>query len=284
MACKTILVHCNDKQRVARIAGSAAGLGERLGSHLIGLSVAPPFQVVPTGMPAAPDALVIDDRAQAYRRDNPMLKAAFEAAVRDRSVTSEWREEDAGSATVADIVIRHASGADLVVVAQRDPHWPESPWLEVAERLAVDGGRPVLIVPNAGAYSEIGTTALVAWNGRREATRAAFDAVPLLQQARSVKVLSVDAQTTGASTGTSAGDFAAMHLCAGLARHGVTCEAVEGASDGSIGHALLDRAAEHGADLLVMGCYGHSRLAELVFGGATRHVLTHMTIPVLMSH
>jgi len=280
MTYKTILVHCNDKRRVGRIVGSAVELADQFQAHLIGLSVTPPVLVVPTGMPGTPDTMVIDERCQAYRRDNPAMKAAFAAAIEGRSFTSEWREEDAGSSTVADVAVRHANGADLIVAAQRDPQWSGSTWLDVADRLTVEAGRPVLIVPNEGVHSGIGTRVVVAWNGRREATRAAFDALPLLQRAKDVKVLWVDPQSSGEPTR----DFAATDICSALARHGVTCEAVEVASDGNVGRTLLSRAIEHRADLLVMGCYGRSRLSEFVFGGATRDTLKHMTIPVLMSH
>jgi nucleotide-binding universal stress UspA family protein len=280
MAYKTILVHCNDKKRVARIVGTAVELAERFQAHLVGLSVSPSVLVVPTGVPGTPDTMVIDERCQAYRRDNPALKAAFDAAVEGRSLTSEWREEDARTWTVADIVIKHARAADLIVAAQRDWHWPVSGELDVGDRLAVAAGRPVLIVPNAGVHSGVGSRVVVAWNGRREAARAAYDALPLLRQANEVKVLSVDPRSEGEETLA----LPAADLCTALARHGIACEAVGAASDGGVGGALLSSAIEHRADLLVMGCYGHSRLTELVLGGATRHILRHMTIPVLMSH
>ena len=280
MAYKTILVHCADKRRVARLVGAAVELAERFQSHLIGLSIAPPVRILPAGVPGTPDTLVIDERGQAYRRDNPEMKAAFEAAVQGRTLTAEWCEEDAGNAAVVDVAARYASGADLIIAAQRDPRWPESRWADIGDRLAVEAGRPVLTVPNEGIHSQIGTTVVVAWDGRREATRAAFDALPLLQRAKSVKVLSLDPPFEGEAPH----DFAATHLSAALARHGVTCEAVEGTSDGNIGRSLLNSAIEHRADLMVIGCYGHSRLRELVLGGATRHILTHMTIPVFMSH
>jgi nucleotide-binding universal stress UspA family protein len=204
----------------------------------------------------------------------------FQAAVEGRHLTSEWCEANAGASTVADVVVKHARAADLAVAAQRDWHWSESARLDVGDRLAMAAGRPVLIVPNEGVHSQIGSRVVVAWNGQREATRAAFDAMPLLQQAHEVKVLWIDPQ----SEDESAQPFAATDLCTALARHGIACEPIEVASDGDIGAALLASAARHRADLLVMGCYGHSRLSELVFGGATRHVLRHMAVPVLMSH
>jgi nucleotide-binding universal stress UspA family protein len=280
MADKTILVHCNDKRRVERILGAAVELADRFQAHLIGLSVSPPVVVVPAGMPGSPDTMVIDERAQVYRRDNPAMKAAFQAAVEGCTFTSEWREEDAGTSSIAEVVIKYARAADLIVAAQRDWQWSVSAQLDVGDRLAIEAGRPVLLVPNEGVHKGIGTRVVVAWNGRREATRAAFDALPLLRQAKDVTVLRVDPR----SEGEPDRNFAATDLCTALARHGVTSEAVEVPGGGNVGRALLNRAIEHRADLLVMGAYGHSRMRELVFGGATRHILRHMTIPVLMSH
>ncbi len=280
MAYKTMLVHCNDKKRVGRPAGAAVELAERFQAHVVGLSVSPPVLVVPTGAPGSPDTMVIDERAQVYRRDNLAMKATFQAAVEGKTLTSEWREEDAGTSTIVDVVIRHARTVDLVVAAQRDWHWSVSAELDVGDRLAVAAGRPILIVLNEGVHSGIGTRVVVAWNGRREATRAALDALPLLQQAKEVKVLAVDPLSEGEPTQV----LPATDLCTALARHGVACEAVAAASHDSVGATLLSRVSEYRADLLAMGCYGHSRFTELVFGGATRHILRHMTIPMLMSH
>jgi nucleotide-binding universal stress UspA family protein len=96
-----------------------------------------------------------------------------------------------------------------------------------------------------------------------------------------VKVIRVNAEGEGDAARTTP----VTEVCAALARHGVKCEAMEAAADHShVGHTLLARAEDEGCDLLVMGCYGHSRLREFVLGGASRHVLAHMTMPVLMSH
>jgi len=280
MAYRTILVHCNDRRRIARVAGAASELAEPFGAHVVGFSVSPPVLVVPAGMPGTPDTMVIDERCQAYRRDIPAMKAAFEAAVRARGLAGEWREEDAGSATVADVALHHARTCDVIVAAQRDRHWTLSHWLDIPDRLAVESGRPVLIIPNEGLHASIGTKVLVAWNGRREAALAAFAALPLLKRAREVKLLSVRPEAVGGERrGGSSSD-----LCAALGRHGVACEVLEVRPQGSVGHTLLTQAIAERADLLVMGCYGHSRFSEFALGGATRHVLEHMLIPVLTAH
>jgi nucleotide-binding universal stress UspA family protein len=121
----------------------------------------------------------------------------------------------------------------------------------------------------------------VAWDASREATRAVNDAIPLLASATTVTVLSVDPAIGRTEHGDVPGADIALHL----ARHGVNVRVEQTVSGGiGIGDLLLSRASDLGADLLVMGAYGHSRLRELVLGGATRTMLKSMTLPVFMSH
>ena len=111
--------------------------------------------------------------------------------------------------------------------------------------------------------------------------RAVFDALPLLQGAKDVRVVWVNPQ----SELERAQDVPAADICVALARHGVKCQATEQvAPQASVEETLLACAKDFEADLLVMGCYGHTRLRELIFGGASRHVLAHMAVPVLMAH
>ncbi len=282
MAYKTVLVHCNDKTRMRRLLGPALDVAARFGAHLVGLSIAPPIVVVPAGMPGSPDTIVLDEHCKAYRRDNPEMKAAFEAAAHARGVETTWREAETEGVTAADVALRYARVADLIVAGQTDTDWPGSPHLDIADRLVLESGRPVLIVPNTGPRPSVGTRIAVAWNGGREAARAAFDALPLLRHAGDVKLVSIGPQPDGEQPAGAA----LADLRATLARHGVACDVIESVQPPhtNAGKALLALSAEQGADLLVMGCYGHSRLREFVFGGATKHVLGHMTLPVLMSH
>jgi nucleotide-binding universal stress UspA family protein len=136
-------------------------------------------------------------------------------------------------------------------------------------------------VPYAGDGATLGETVLVAWNASREAARAVNDALPLLQQARAVTVLAVN--PLGGIAGD--GDVPAADIALHLARHGVKAEAAHTvAPDIPEGDAILDYAADIGADLVVAGGYGHSRMREFVFGGVTRSLLTEMTVPVFLSH
>jgi nucleotide-binding universal stress UspA family protein len=280
MPYKSILMHCNSKRRIEPLLASTVVLAERFQAHLLGLSVVPPVAVIATGVPHGPP-MVIDAHCQLYRAENPAMKSAFEAATQGRALTAEWREEEADVFGVAESVLEHARTADLIVASQTDPQWPGSERLDVADRLAIESGRPVLIIPNAGMHNRIGEKVLVAWNARREAARAVFDALPLLEGAKDVRVVWVNPQ----SERERAQDIPAADICVALARHGVKCQATEQvAPRASVGETLLACAKDFEADLLVMGCYGHARLREFVFGGASHHVLAHMSVPVLMSH
>jgi nucleotide-binding universal stress UspA family protein len=280
MPYKTILMHCNDARRIARLLAPAARLAETFQAHLVGLSVVPPVAIFSAGTPMGPP-IIVDAHCQLYRAENPAMKAAFEDAAGKRGFVAEWSEDEAQAFGVADVVLEYARAADLVIASQTDPDWPGTERLDVADRLAIESGRPVLIVPNAGSHERVGEKVLVAWNARREAARAVFDALPILQRAREVKVAWVNPQSERERTQ----DVPTGDICAALARHGVKCEAVEDVRPSAgVGETLLACAKDWGADLLVMGCYGHTRLREFVFGGASRHVLAHMSIPVLMSH
>jgi nucleotide-binding universal stress UspA family protein len=280
MSYKTIVLHCNDKRRIGRLLVPAVQLAETFQAHLIGLSIVPPVAVISTGAPEGMP-IIVDDHCKLYRDENPAMRSAFENATRGRGFVSEWRDDEADAFGVGERVLQYARAADLVIASQSDPNWAATDMLDVADRLAMESGRPVVIVPPTEPREHIGERVLVAWNARREAARAAFDALPILQRAKEVKVVWVNPQAEH----EEGQDVPAADICAALARHGVTCEATEQLRPRtSVGETLLACAKDYGADLMVMGCYGHTRLREFVFGGASRHILRNMSIPVLMSH
>ena len=279
MSYKTILMHCNDQRRLARLLAPTITLADRFQSHVIGLSVVPPISVITTGVIGAPP-IVIDAHCERYRQENSAMRRQFEEATAARSFSAEWRDADAGSFPVVRVVLEHARAADLVVASQTDREWPASESLDVADLVAVESGRPVLLIPNTSQLTHIGTRILVAWSGSREAARAAFDALPILKHAEVTTVVWIDPRTDGESQQNPGQD-----ICEALLRHGVRCDKTKcTTSQGGVGPTLIAQAETLGADLLVMGCYGHSRLREFIFGGATRYLLEKMNLPVLMSH
>ena len=271
-------MHCNDKRRIRHLLLPAVELSERYLAHLTALSVVPPIAIFTS---ANGSVMTVDAHCQLYREENPAMREAFEASVRGRGFTAEWRDDDARALPVIECVLPYARTADLIVASQTDPMWLGSGQLDIADQLVLESGRPVLIIPNSEPRGSVGERVLVAWNGRREAARAAFDALPILQRAKAVKVVWVNPQSEDAAPG----DIPTADICSALARHGVRCEGIDQIKPHvNVGETLLACARDIAADLLVMGCYGHARLREFVFGGASRHVLQHMSIPIVMSH
>ena len=281
MSYKTILVHLNDERRVGQVIDAAARIAEENEAHLIGLYVVPSIIV---GSISGIGARLAQSGRTAFKDEARRIETIFHGAMKGRAAIGEWRllEPPRDHPGTAEAFIEQARSCDLVVASQTDPDWEYSLLLDFPERIALESGRPTLIVPHAGRFPRVGSRALVAWNGKREATRAVFDSLPLLERAEAVKVLWVNpAKAASGAMGRTAGE----DLAAALARHGVKCELSSSITTGiEVSDDLLSRLSDFGADLLVMGCYGHSRLREFVMGGATREILRHMTVPVLMSH
>ena len=276
---KTILVHLNDHRRAESLLAPVVAIARRHTSHVVGFHTytgLPPVAAV-----AVPyGASVLDSVVQADRREAEALEQMFRAATAGSAVSTEWISARSPHPDLAAFVMQHGRAADLIVASQSDPDWDFAPILDFPERLAMESGRPVLVVPALGSFRAGGRSIAIAWDGSREAARAAFDALPLLAAAESVVLLIVDDGHADPENVRAAAD-----MVAAFARHGVTIAVRRLARDtAGVGDTLLAAAADAGADMLVMGAYGHSRFREFVFGGATRHVLRHMTMPTLLSH
>lgn len=278
MALKDIMVLVDSSSHSADRLDVAIKLANDHDAHLTGLFVrmvphVPQFVMSQLG----PE---VQEVQRKYARDAAAAAhKIFEDKVRAAGVRAEWR---AVEGDLVDTVCLHAKYTDLIVVGQRDTSQDAMEGEEgLVDNVVLEAGRPVLVVPYAGKFKTIGHRVLVAWNAGREATRAVSDAMPILQKAHEVEVLAINPRGGRAGHGDVPGADIALHL----ARHDVKASAEHIFSDDvDPGAMLLSRAADAGADLIVMGAYGRSRLRELVLGGATRHLLRHMTVPVLMSH
>jgi nucleotide-binding universal stress UspA family protein len=165
---------------------------------------------------------------------------------------------------------------DVTIIGQDNPENARSG--ELIESALFGSGRPILVVPYI--FEEPGKLemVLVAWDGSQAAARALGDSLPLLAQAKRVRVVTVEGVREPAN------DHWRKEVVRHLKRHGIEAEADTLVSAGDTANTLLSHAADSGADLIVMGGYGHSRIREIVLGGVTREILRSMTIPVLMSH
>ncbi len=269
----TILVHFGyDTQSSTRLDVGVA-LARTYEAHLVGLYAVPRLDL-PSVVRAYANTEMLEEQKRGAKTEAAKAEAAFRERAEREGLSYEWRFE---MADVAPLVALHARYADIAVIGQAPPPSEGYDYPGLPEQVVLSAGRPAIVVPYVGSYPVLGKEVLVAWNGTREAARAVADALPLLVKAERVTVLSIDPPDEH--------HIAGADIASSLARHGVHAEASRtSGGDLDVGDVLLSRAADLGADLAVMGAYGHSRAREWALGGVTRHLLRHMTLPVLMSH
>jgi nucleotide-binding universal stress UspA family protein len=272
MTLKDILVQVDSTPAGRVRLQLAANIAKRFDAYLTGVFVVPPPELQPPAEVGAA-AVELASFIAIVEREAGIVEEEFRATLKREGVRGEWHT-DRGIAEVS-VAIR-AEAADLVVLGQYDAARPGG--IIAPEEVVLSSGRPVLLVPYAGKFESVGESVLVAWKRTKEAARALHDALPLMAQNRSLVLVTVVKKGNSAE-GPGPG------LVAHLARHGLTarCE-LDPTEDLDPADAILSRAADLGADMIVMGAYGHSRLREMIVGGTTRDILDHMTVPVLMSH
>jgi nucleotide-binding universal stress UspA family protein len=273
-----ILVHVDQSPRAQMRLDIAAELARQHGAHLTALQVidvAMPVMALGDGGGGAVIAELMEQMRQSALVAGVKLKAAFEAALARDGIMGEWRQVEG---TTREILALHGRYADLLVLGQDDP---ESDSAGLLEAVVFDSGRPVLAIPFAGSFKTIGKRVLVGWNASREASRALHDALPLIAKAETVTLFLANPTRGLDGHGEEPGADIARHMV----RHGLKVEVAKVIADDVPDSALLlNHASDMGADLLVMGAYGHSRLREFILGGMTRSLLREMTVPVLLSH
>lgn len=273
-----LLVHLDASPQAVQRLEAACRIGQAHAAAVTALyAVTPSFVELPfspevgTGIAAALHE--IDDERRIRTR------TAFEQSIATIGNYAAWAEvrDDPIMAAFA----QQALYADLLVLGQHDPSSASADGVpsDFVETVMTASGRPALILPYIGGASTLEETVVIAWKPTREAAKALSAAVPFLQRARHVHVLS----WSGAEEAAISGDRLDLNGYFKLHRVEATWHR-EGEEPEALGELLLSRAFDLGADLLVMGCYGHSRAREWVLGGTSRTVLRSMTLPVLMAH
>jgi nucleotide-binding universal stress UspA family protein len=280
MTHRSLLVLLDHTAACAARTDCALRLAKQIDCHVVGLA---PTDLIdlPTAPRAAASlaeyaALVWDAlRDQAERAADVFRDACHAAQVQSYQAIID-------EANKTDSLVRHARCSDLTVLTQADPSTPNfAVSKDVVESVILHSARPTLVLPYAGRFETIGSRVMVAWNDSREAARALSDALPLLERASGVEVATW-VEAGGTEDKALRAQLDALQQW--LMWHGVTATARIETLDTGIAEAILSRAADSNADLIVMGAYGHARWAERVLGGATRGLLDSMTVPVLMSH
>jgi nucleotide-binding universal stress UspA family protein len=215
------------------------------------------------------------------RQDAEAERKKVETRLGRSSKTIDLRNAEALSRDLGRVAAVHARYADVTVMTRPSEGMGAELREEIIEGVLFHSGRPAMIAPPGWSGTGVGKRIVIAWDASREATRALSEADDILEFAEAVTVLTVDAKPKMFGHGDQPGANIVGHL----ARRGLPAEVRNVDSGGrSVSAAIMDEAQALNADLVVMGGYAHSRLRELVFGGATRELLRTATVPLLMAH
>ena len=271
----TIAIHLPTASISTRLLDAALPLARRHEAVLIGVHVIPAVVVYADATVSMSTEFIVAQQ-ESFKEDAHAIRRAFRDRLEATGIEFEWSAAETGDEPTMRAASTACNVADLVVASQYHNSIPAAAGYGPDE-LVLGTGRPVLIIPVQGALRETGHRVLVAWNGSREAARATFDALALIQPGAEVRLVAVD---------STRGNATLSGMARALARHGIQAASTSISRSGgrSVSDEILKLAGEFDADLLVLGCYGHSRLRETVFGGATTRILRDMTVPVLMAH
>jgi nucleotide-binding universal stress UspA family protein len=274
---KQLLVHLDASPQAAQRLGAACRLGQAHGAAVTALyAVTPGFVELPFAPEIGPGVA-----ASLHERDDELrtrARAAYDKVLATPGMKASWAE--VGNDPIMGVFAQQALYADLLVLGQAAPAEKRADGVpaDFVESVLVSSGKPALILPYIGAPSTIGETVVVAWKPTREAARAVSAALPLLQRAAQVHVLSWSEEDEAVGgEGLSLGGYFQLQGVKAIWHREIPEPEL-------LGELLLSRAFDLEADLLVMGCYGHSRAREWVLGGTSRTVLRSMTLPVLLAH
>lgn len=275
-AYRQLLVHLDDSAGNALRLRTARMIAESHGS-----AIAACYAVTSNHLEAAYGADVshalLENLAERDEERRRRARQAFDVEMRAPGPVVGWSESKGIGCSIE--FARQAFYADLLVLGQRDPSSTGGTASDFNETVMLTSGKPTLVMPYVGWSGSLGRQTVIAWKETREAARSVAAALPLLQQAQTVHVLHWSKEPPPAVDGPSLNLGGYLHL------YGIEPVWHEGGDEpADVGELALSRACDLGADLLVMGCYGHSRVREIVLGGMTRTLLRSMTLPVLMTH
>jgi nucleotide-binding universal stress UspA family protein len=284
---KTILVPVEESDVLRSMLVTALHTARRFDSYIEGLHVRPALPgVVAAGaaglVAATPDLVESFERQDEERTET--AKKLYDAFLEEQGIP-RGRPEGAVEAPIAgwleevapgdDVVGSYGRSFDLIVVG-RPVRGSLTPAMATLEAALFESGRPILIAPPQ-APASIGDEIVIAWNGSTETARTIGFGMRFLRAAKSVKVLSIDNSMVPGPTGAQMAQY--------LVRNGVNAESVDHLANGrGAGEAMLEEASRLGCDLMFKGAYTNSRLRQMIFGGATSHILAEATIPIFMAH
>jgi len=272
----TLMVHLTLGSSNAGVLQIAGDLAERFHANVIGIAACQPIQVIYGDGEVAGDIVELD--RQELEKEIKAAEAEFRSALHTRIGNLEWRST-VTLGPLSDYLAHEARSADLVIsgVDLARSMFDASRHVNMSD-LVMQVGRPTLVVPPSVGKLEF-ERVIVGWKETREARRAALDALPFLKQAAHVAVVEIADEKQLTTARTHLEDVVCW-----LKKHGIVAEAIAAPSSGDDAAHLNAIAREQGADLIVAGAYGHSRLREWVLGGMTRELLLRADRCALLSH
>jgi nucleotide-binding universal stress UspA family protein len=274
---KDIIVNLSVTKEGSVVGKYAVSVAVALEAHLTGIA----FIYDPV-VPISGAGYIPAEVIETQRDDNESAAEAaikiFSTATDQAGISAEPLITSASLAGAGDKFARMARRFDLAIVGQAEPEISSMEQI-IAETTLFESGRPMMMVPYIQKAPFKTENVMICWDGSRTAARAVADAIPIIRNSGRVEIVMV-ANERGKQDELDGADIG-QHL----ARHGLKVDVhrISGASI-DVGDALLSHAADSGADFMVMGGYGHSRLREFVLGGVTRSIFESMTVPVLISH
>lgn len=272
---KHLLVHVDAGARAAERIDLAVKLSRRFGARLTAL-----FAQDDTYRPKK------GGKGPSSAKDYEAASTLFEERARSAKLEHDVWKVPNGELDVGGVAARFCRYADLAILGQPDAEEPRVPE-DLASQVLLESGRPVLLVPSAGKFADVGRRVVIEWFGSRESARALGDALPLMREAQAIQVLDLRARSRAPED-----DGPAHEVIRHLAAHGIRAEAEptylaarEAKATGmQVLDVLLNRSADFGADLVVMGARGRHGVPFPRMGRTTKRSLDEITAPVLLSH
>jgi len=280
MSYKDVLVHLDNTEVCAARVAAALALAKRDGARVTGIAMALESTIATYIGIDFPASLTEEQQALVEKSANNAV-ARFEAAAKEAGVEYKVRTIKCPATKAAGRLAFFARHADMTFLGQADPDSAGRSFQEsLLDSVLHHSGRPVYMVPYIGRFEHKTRHAVIAWDGSKKAVRAVSDAIPMLTARDEVDVLVVNPEQRSDEFGGQQGENLVEHL----ARYGINAKVVERTNpEVGVATVILNHIADVGADLLVMGAFGQSRLREKTFGGVTNTILHQMTAPVVMS-
>ena len=280
MSYKTITVNLKSLENAERLCKFAALVARKFNAHLIGVHTVGALEAYPE-LVASATMVQISGYREEQQKVSKGIKKIFNDVTKNEDFIAEWREIDIMRETADRGVTADWIGSDLIIIGQSNPDLDRPDQRNMVERAVRDSGRPVLVLPYLGDFTSIGENILLGWSATKESSRAIHDALPFICQSQATKVFWVGKQ----GKNSNFLEESARELSTALDRHGAKVSLLHAEpSSIKIGDQLLNEASESGADMIVTGGYGHSRVYDFVLGATTNHILGCMTVPILLSH